>query len=524
MRRPDIVFLLATAALVFAGCGTAPPETEPPGNGFVAAELAALAPQGEYDYRVVGFEDAQETRRGVSSGGVEFRSLTANIGFEIGRRITGDDAPPEARFVGTPEHVRLNGAGTIVLPRPETVLGMHIVLPAEQARLHRRLVSRSETLLRVTGFTSGGRESASVRISPAYATPAATHLETEWLWVDLSVLGEVTQLELSFESPLAELPVLLVDNVTLSPDFVPSGDYFTIAAIPSAVHREEARDILNAQVSFIAARGPRTPESILYASLLGALVPDGSDDEAEEAWELADTTFAALDRRVPWGTALAPGDLEDPEDPEEGSELYLEYFDEERFEGRIWWRGTSDDGYSSFQIVDTPVGEVLFLQLETDPLPVVMEWAGEVLNRYRDLPAVLSTASYLGPRGRHDAPLLGWDPDGEVFGASAEQIWNELVWPNTHVFLVLCAPPPEEESIVSLVQLSRNRDEKPVIEMMTGTPPWGSDAGYLRLLRFYPQRNEMRALTYSPLSNTYDVAVETHFRIPLDISGRVGLD
>ncbi len=522
---PAFALLIAALLIVFllASCGSLPEVQLPAARGFVAAELAALAPADEYSYQIIDFADARETRNGLESGAARFESLTGSVGFKLGRRVAGPDAPPEGRFVGSTEHARLLGTGSIRLSAPATVLGIHVVLPSEEVRRHLGMMSRTAATLVVTGIDDTGRRTGNVRFSPATSTPATTRVADEWSWVDLSPLGAVARLDVSFESPLADPAVLLVDNLTISADFRPAEGFFTVAVLPGVeVSTGAPSEPVREQIRFLATHGPRSDARILYVSHLGGMVVDGWD---EEQWKTADGALKLLDRTVPWGTALATGDLEDPEDPLLGAPFFQKYFGPERFEDTQSWGDAAEDGYSSYHLVDTPAGDLLFLHLAVDAPGSTLEWAQDVLDRHRGVPAVITTRAYLGGTERLIEPLLEPAPGEEWPAVSAEEVWTTLIRPNSQIFLVISGPAPGEQSVFERVQLSRNRFEAPVIEMMVGMPGWaGAKDGFLRLLRFYPGRNEMRALTYSPFLDTYDVARESHFTVPLDISGRLGLD
>jgi len=507
---------------VLSSCGTLPVPQNPSAEAFVATELASLAPDGEFDYSVVDFSEADETARTITDSGVRFASLTANIGFELGRRVVGNEAPPDGRFVGSTEHLRLLGAGTVRLPSPSTVLGMHVVLTHKEALLHRWIVAGTEAQLLVTGIDRGGRETGTVKAIPAISTRDATRVAEDWTWVDLSVLGEITELELAFESPLTDLPVILLDNFTLSTNFSPDMDFFTIALLPSTSGYIESRpELVDSQVHYLAsARRARDGEPIVFVSHLGGIVTNGAE---ESEWESADATMRVLDGVVPYGIVPGVSDLEDPEDPLLGSPFYLHYFPLDRLQDANRRSGMSEDGYSSYQIIDTPVGEILAFHLMVDSPPPTIKWAQQIMDAHRDLPTIVTTATYLDVHGqvvtRHASAVLH-SPDESWEGISAQALWDELIWPNSQVFMVACG-----DGSTETLQISWNRAEQPVIEMLAGygnRPEAGE--GYLRLLRFYPRRNEMQVITYSPWLNTYEQDTDSYFRTPLDIAGRLGLE
>ena len=514
--------VMLAALLALGSCGSLPAPRYPAAEAFVLAELAALASDGDFDHVVVDFADAEETSRGISASGVQFESLTANIGFEMGRRVTGNNAPPDGRFVGSTEHLRLLGAGNVKLHSPSTVLGMHVVLTHEQALLHRWIAAGTEALLLVTGIDRSGRETGTVKAIPAISTPDSTRVADDWAWVDLALLGEVTELRLTFESPVADLPVILIDNFTLSSNFTADSDFFTIALLPTtAAYVETFPEILDSQLRYLASsHRTASGEPIVFVSHLGGIVANGGE---ESEWESVDDAMRVLDASVPYGIVPGISDLEDPEDPLLGSPFYLHYFPEDRRDASGRRSGVSEDGYSSYQVFDTPVGEVLALHLMVDSPPPTIEWAQQTLDMHRGVPTIVTTATYLDVLGgvvtRHVVPVLQ-TPDDSWEGVSAQALWEELIWPNPQVFMVACG-----DGSTETFQISWNRAEKPVVEMLSGyrLRPEGGE-GYLRLLRFYPGRNELRVMTYSPWLDTYEQDADSFIRLPMDISGRLGLE
>ena len=321
---------------------------------------------------------------------------------------------------------------------------------------------------------------------------------------------------------MTELPVLLIDNFTFSMNYKSDPDFFTIALLPdSSAYVADAPEILGAQARYLAEESrSRDGEPIVFVSHLGGLVPAEAE---EEHWEIVDDAMKLLDRSVPYGVAPAISDFQEAEDPELGSPLYLEIFPPDRFRDQSGRFVPSEDEYSSYRILDTPVGEVLSLHLVVDPSPDTLEWARNVLNRHRTLPTIVTTPSYLevadGVPGRRLSKVLN-NYDDTWQGVPAQTMWEELIWPNDQVFLVACGDGPSEA-----LSIGWNGSEQPVIEMLAayGDRPDGAE-GYLRLLRVYPDRSELRVLTYSPWLDTYEQDADSFFRLPLDISGRLGLE
>jgi hypothetical protein len=167
---------------------------------------------------------------------------------------------------------------------------------------------------------------------------------------------------------------------------------------------------------------------------------------------------------------------------------------------------------SSYQIIDADGLRLLFLHLSVDTPPATLEWARRVLRRHPDRSVVVTTHVYLRENGRIPKPYLWGSGNDSWNGISSEEFFQTFVAEEPQVFMVLCGHISSEK-----LQVSRNAGGMPVYELLQDYQNRESGGeGFLRLLRFYPTRNEVRAITYSPWLREYEVDADSHFTFDLD--------
>jgi hypothetical protein len=188
---------------------------------------------------------------------------------------------------------------------------------------------------------------------------------------------------------------------------------------------------------------------------------------------------------------------------------------------------------NSFMLVDVGPRRWLILGLEFGPRDVVLAWADTVLKAHADLPAIIVTHAYLyedGTRYGASSPGLGdvrpqrFAPD--LFGYTpkegindGEEIWNTLIVPNPNVRLVLCG---HDNGIARLT--SRRPDGSRVHQILSdyqwlyrGTPAYVGGSGYLRLLEFDYEKQQIQVETYSPYLQQYLTDDGNRFTLSLEL-------
>jgi hypothetical protein len=516
----------ALLALLGAACGARAPATVEltevgSAAAAVASALATLPAEGGYTLEVADLSAVQPDDGGFRQGSVR---LGPGLAW-VAPAGCGPEEPASCSTMGSRGHARLEGAGEVRLDEPRQVLGLHLALSARQAASLELLTPEPGGGLvlglptfqvLVTGLDASGRPTRTVRAVPAAATYAGTRVDREWTWVDASPLGVVWGLRLEVRSPLPGLGTILLDNLALSADFHPDPAFFTIGLIPDSqkyVETEALLPLFDAQARFLAEEA--RAEHLVFISGLGDIVEHG---DREEEWARADAVLARLDgSAIPHGWVVGNHDyLDQWAHPERGAPGYLRHFPVSRFAAAPWWVGAAPDGLSSAQRFPTPAGDFLYLHLSVDSPPPTLSWAQGVLDAHHGLPTLISTHAYLRESGRIPVPYLASVGGPPWPGLSADQVFAQLVAPNDQVFMVTCGHISAEHT-----QTSLNAAGHPVHEVLQDyqNREQGGE-GFLRLMRFYPARKEVRMVTYSPGLGTYEVDGDSHFTLPLDLGAR----
>lgn len=446
----------------------------------------------------------------------------------------GGDTELHVRIIdlGTDGRRELTKSGEISFARPTQPLGVSIALTEAAFRAAERLQPVNEIRLIVTGYDARGESVGSVRAIPARATFRGVEREEGWFWVDLSLLPAVTTLSArvvisrhrppggmvagaSEEGPLpraAEAP-LYVGTLAVAEEPLESTHEFTIALIPDTQkYAESYPETFTAQTEYLAAAVE--PERIAFVSHLGDVVEHG---ERESEWRIADAAMSVLDGVVPYGIVIGNHDFADEfEDPHGGAPLFLQYFPESRYAELPWHGGRSPDGLSSYQLIDAGPWELLYLHLSVDTPPAALEWARRVIARYPGRPTIVTTHVYLRENGRIPKPYLWGSGDGTWDGISSEQFFTDFVARHPQIFMVTCGHISSER-----YQVSINDTGLPVFELLQDYQNREAGGeGFLRFLRFYPDRDEIRAVTYSPTLDQFEVDGDSHFVIEIDFDTR----
>ncbi len=109
------------------------------------------------------------------------------------------------------------------------------------------------------------------------------------------------------------------------------------------------------------------------------------------------------------------------------------------FRDKPWYVSSHSGGTSSAHVFSAGGYEFLHIALEMSPPDEAITWAQLVLREFPDRPTILTTHDFLNKDGERVAnPLIdlaALDPDQHN---SAQQLFEKLIYPNDHIFLVLC--------------------------------------------------------------------------------------
>jgi hypothetical protein len=221
----------------------------------------------------------------------------------------------------------------------------------------------------------------------------------------------------------------------------------------------------------------------------------------EAMYRLEDHEATGLTEGVPYTVTVGNHDQEGGEN---GATLFFnKYFGVDHFEGRSYYGGhhgnDNDNHYELFQ-----VGPYRFLSISleyrTTPEAGVLEWADNLLKQYPDHDGLITTHHLVNPG--IPAP---WSPYGAVIYDVLKDNPNLRMMFGGHITGEgIRFDTYEGRTITSMVQNYQ------------AWPEGGN--GYLRILTFRPQKNEVQVRTYSPWLDDLITDPASVFSIPYDLT------
>lgn len=261
---------------------------------------------------------------------------------------------------------------------------------------------------------------------------------------------------------------------------------FTVAWFSDPQHyAEKYPGIYEGMTQWIADNAEK--ENIRYTLVTGDLVNDSSD---EEQWQVADKSMTKLDGVMPYMTLAGNHDKDIGKN--NSFSAYLKYFGSQRFDGVETVGGFYQDGIGRYDILEFGPRPILLISMGYVAGGDSMEWINRVLKQHRDKTAILAIHSYL----REDNGLTG----------SGEDLFDDVVEENPNLRLVLCG----HRSGVARVLTSFDDDGDDLIDrtvhQLLADYQDGAEggSGYLCLLRFDGQNEQIHVQTYSPYKNDFN--------------------
>jgi hypothetical protein len=277
--------------------------------------------------------------------------------------------------------------------------------------------------------------------------------------------------------------------------------FFTLAVLP------DTQIYTASYPRHFAAQGLYLAENA-SALELALVVHEGdvTNESAEREWMVARRSFAPLDGRVPYLIALGNHDYGPGGSGGTRETLLHRYFELDVMKSQPTFGGSFEPDRldNAYHLLETRIGRWLVIALEFAPRESVARWAKEVLDRHRDVPAVLVTHAFLyHDSTRYDQARLAdqkWHPGlyGVARGSEPvfdpESLYRELVAPCSNLKLVLSGHVLTETG-------ARRTDRRPdgtLVHQVLANYQNHRDGGegYLRLLRF--ERDRVHVRTYSP--------------------------
>ncbi len=339
-------------------------------------------------------------------------------------------------------------------------------------------------------------------------------------------------------------------NYTVPTDII-GENYYTIVFIPDTQELVTSRFTAEwmAAAQWIADHIEK--ENIVH--VIGAGDNTWTDDVSQ--WEIVRAGFDLFTDKVSWSNMTGnhdyPGSclpVNDPTHTRRDSTNYQSYFGLDYVESTAaietfvdyfedpYGISTMENAYYRFTVNGI---RWMILQLEYLPRVHVIEWAKQILAEYPDDNVILTTHSYITadnaayttqwmPYTKEDNEIGGYlgELQGQVWpNGTAEPIWDELVYRNANVKMLICGHAATGDGHV-LTKFSKNAAGKTVPQVMINAQDL--DVSYfqnhalsmLGLLRFSADGQRVEVQYYSPYHDgTYHPSEEHMLHLTLDVTG-----
>ena len=206
-----------------------------------------------------------------------------------------------------------------------------------------------------------------------------------------------------------------------------------------------------------------------------------------------------LDPLIPYG--VLPGN-HDKEDVTSDSAYYNITFPYDRYEGVVPWYGGhyGTTNNNNYQLFSAGGDHYVILHIEDWPddgsSGAVIAWADSILTTYWDRKAIITTHGYLTTSGTYEGK-----------SGSTQYIRDYLVEAHDNVYFVLCGHSGEYTKTTTV-------GTREVHELLSC---YHAD-GWLRIMTFDPDANEVHVQTYSPWLDQYQTTGGSDFVLAFDMN------
>jgi len=297
-----------------------------------------------------------------------------------------------------------------------------------------------------------------------------------------------------------------------------AAEEFTVAALPDTQnYAQDYPEIYHAQTQWLAEQ--QAARNILFVAHLGDIVNEAA---TIPQWVVAAAAMERLDDgEMPYGTCVGNHDIRYPDDYyDPDGENYLAFFGPQFYEGLPWYGGASPSGLSNYQVVSVGDFDMLFLHLCVETPAAELAWAQGILSANRDKPTLVSTHRYLYDwrelgAGRYGDFEYTFEPLYRHDGIKADDFFYGFIAPNRQIFMVLCGHCDGEYRQVSTNSFGLEVHE--ILADFQSTYGAGGN-GWLRLMRFQPDQNQIFVQTYSPWLDDYLTGSASQFTLNVDLA------
>lgn len=303
--------------------------------------------------------------------------------------------------------------------------------------------------------------------------------------------------------------LIVVIIVPLDVSAMDEREEFTIVMLPDMQYSNlQYPEVSRAQTRWIA----ENIEKLNIKMVVG--VGDITDSNTPEEWKNASSAFAMLDGRVPYSLAVGNHDLPGIGGNRDTS-LYNSTFTLERYQRTPGWGGRmGDDNDNHFRTFSAAGLDFLVLTVEFGPTDEILEWANRIVAQHPDHHVIVTTHCYMNCDNTRVGNEDGGRPqDYAVGGNDGQAIWDKFIRKHSNIFLVLSGHMVCNQS--QGFRIDNGEGNNRVIQVLSNYQdrPFGGN-GWLRIIRFLPDQNQIVFTAYSPFLDRYDDDInQTYFTV-----------
>jgi len=289
---------------------------------------------------------------------------------------------------------------------------------------------------------------------------------------------------------LFALLLLLNSTLIVSARTPNQNEYFSIVIVSDTQHYSEDYPLIfTNQTKWIVEH--KDELNITFVIHAGDIVDDANVDTQ---WSNANKSMSVLDGKVTYG--ILPGNHD------QNITEYENYFPAKRYENYTYWGGSYDHNTCNYQLFSGLGMDFIVVNLGWKPDNDDILWANSVLSKYPERKAIVVTHGYMDKRAVRS-----------LYSFDTAYIWDELIAPNSNVFLVLCAHAHSEARRADMIE---GRVVHQLLADYQDRPNGGN--GWLRIIEF--RENETKAATvdmtvktYSPFLGRYERDEDSQFEL-----------
>lgn len=265
----------------------------------------------------------------------------------------------------------------------------------------------------------------------------------------------------------------------------PGEDFTFVWMSDTQYYSESYPNIYNEQVEWIVNN--QEALNLEYVIHTGDIVNIWDDFDQ---WEVADKAMKVLDDAgVAYGVLAGNHDVDQKDN---NYTNYYTYFGDHRFEDRSYFAGSYENNRGHYDLISVNGNDFIIVYLGWGIDQEGIDWINDVLEKHPNHKAILGFHEYLLASGTR-SPI-------------GDELFEKVVVPNENVHAVLSGHYHNSQKLID--EIDDNGDgvaDRTVYQLLAdyqGGPEGGQ--GYMRLLTFNMETNQMEVRTYSPYMDEYN--------------------